>query len=123
MEQMPGHTRRGILFEPRAWVGKQLPFLDELKWREKLARGRWLVVFTAQGCGLCQREVERARLRVGERADLAVVEVSGKAPPSQADTPDRLLWMAVPADFAWWISTPSSVELEDGVVVAVLGPG
>jgi hypothetical protein len=110
-----------VVLEPRTWVGKPFPLVDDITDGKRLLRGNWLVVFYRHDCPRCQRAIERYE-PIDERSHqdpegyrVLFVEVppygpSARSPRMRSRLTDRQ---------EWFIVTPTELRISNGQTVAV----
>jgi hypothetical protein len=113
--------------EPRDWLGQRWPLLDSIDIRKDLSTGSWTVVLYRRDCSSCQKELPAIEAEARNAATsrptrhFALIEL----PLENPNAPD-----IVPADTAcrrgvldpsrkWFITTPTTLTIDDGVVRTV----
>ena len=115
---------RLVLLAPEEWLGKRFPLFDRIDVGDRLAEGKWLVVFYHVGCPECCELIERYRdsgTDGNERrteASVALIEVPepGQSPGKLDIGEDACVLGSLDDSREWFVSTPAIVALEDGTV-------
>lgn len=117
-----------IVLDLESWVDRPFPLRDYIDIDEQLMQGRWTVVLYRHDCPACRRALpryERQAQQWAEQSDgrrLALVELApyasshGHADPVPDDTAAVRAWLS--EQYNWFVRTPASLDLEDGVVLA-----
>ena len=113
-----------VVLEPERWVGRRFPLLDYIDIADRLKEGKWVVVLYRRDCPKCHQaitDLSRAALHGMGGVRIALVEVPPYSEGKTGVVPTAL-------DFAsgylsgvreWFITTPTEVYLESGVVIKV----
>ncbi len=113
-----------VVLEPERWVGRRFPLLDYIDIADRLKEGKWVVVLYRRDCPKCHQaitDLSRAALHGMGGVRIALVEVPPYSEGKTGVVPTVL-------DFAsgylsgvreWFITTPTEVYLESGVVIKV----
>jgi hypothetical protein len=119
---LPGPLRgRGdvVALEPERWAGLRFPLLPYVDIAPELERGEWLVVLHRRGCAECRRRMplyeslaSRGRMRVAllEVPPFGPVEAGGAGPRG------GMVRGHLVDSVDWFVQTPMSVRLRDGIV-------
>ena len=109
--------------EPEQWLGGQLPIFTAIDQGERLRHGQWEVIFYRHTCPACRRHVDE-KLETSppsRHTRRMLVEI----PPYHPSTPRSAVRQAgwryaqLTDSRSWFFSTPTTVHLEDGLVVQV----
>lgn len=116
-----------IVLEPSDWLHQPFPLLKHIDIDADLGSGEWQVIFYHHDCPHCRAAIaglRTCRNAARARRQLALVEVPplGPLPHRMNALPRTLIRGRLDADHEWFIVTPSSVVLDDGVVTAVAFP-
>lgn len=108
-----------VLIEPGKWIGKTFPLLGHVVGNaEQLATGEWTIVFFHHNCNNCREVVLSYHQDDGfrENKSIAFIEVPPYGDIGVSLTRGPILQLN--DHFDWFISTPSVIELKDGIVLA-----
>ena len=109
-----------ILIECEDWVGKNLSIASHIEDGGCLLRGHWVVVFYHESCPKCQELLsDPTQIIESENISIAFVEL----PPSKGvlhSGGKNVIWRSLSEKYDWFASTPTGVEVEDGLVVRVI---
>jgi hypothetical protein len=112
--------------EPMDWIGLQFRLLEYIDIGKQLSKGQWTVLLYHHDCPKCQnvikiyRQALRNGISVRREINIALVEV----PPFEesdesVENADAWLHGRFIAKKDWFIPTPVSVKISDGVVTEV----
>lgn len=111
-----------IVAAPDDWTGQPLPVTPWLENAQDLRFGRWRVVFYHHDCPSCRRLLDRiseqeiSRDVGGRPSRVALIEV----PPFGRETrPEGIPHLRLSPERDWFVATPLTVDLQDGVCTAV----
>jgi hypothetical protein len=118
---------RYIDLRPDLWVGQRFPLLDYLDIDHDLKTGRWSIMFYYHRCGLCHQTIGELIADAPHCPDPSVVEriVLIEYPPygpmPESEEMRRLFKVGRLRDDGpqWFMTIPTWVKLEDGIVTAV----
>lgn len=110
---------------PETWIGKPLPVLKHIDIGEKLARGKWLLIFYRHDCQACKKEFQKYEQSASELARIptgphvAFVEIPPYAGPDENFLSSKTSYTVGKLSEAkdWFIQTPQIVTIEDGRVI------
>ena len=110
---------------PEMWIGQPLPVLKDIDIGEKLAKGKWLLIFYRHDCQACKEEIQKYEQSASELARIptgphvAFVEISPYAGPSENFLSSKTLYTVGKLSDTkdWFIQTPQIVTIEDGRVI------
>ncbi len=115
-----------VIAEPQRWPGKRFPLLDQIDVGERLAAGRWLLVFYHPGCPQCEELIDRyrnwqqARVAGAESAKVAFIEVPDAEQSHSIDfSGTRCLLGSLDRSRRWFVPTPTILVLQEGTVRTV----
>jgi len=113
-----------IVLDPPSWIGKPFPLLDEINGDADLRHGRWIVLLYHYDCEDCVRAIpiyeSLAAIHRGFRvAFLAMPPVAAAGADPLADSPQSVR-LTLRQDHDWFATTPVSVALKDGRVLAAV---
>jgi hypothetical protein len=100
-------------FDSDEWVGRRLPFIDDVVIDEAIMLGQWTILFYDPGCGKCQRAIEDLEACSG---NIALISVEPHASLRSALTQTSWSVGEFRTDSSWFITTPTLVHLTDGVI-------
>ena len=112
-----------VIADPTAWLGRPFPFLEYLDVGNDLRSGEKTVIFYRPDCPKCDsllRKIGRAEARGALKETVLVCVARGP------DSDQSRSWSRIgrlPESHKWVIDTPMVVEIRDGLVVSVVGPG
>lgn len=127
---------RFVVLEPERWVGKRFPLLKYVDVGERLAKGKWIVIFKRHGCHGCEESIPRYErmaaglLREKSPVSVAMIELEPTRVERAAQARRKARGLRVPsasrprldgflpAEKEWFVTTPAVVVLEDGKVLA-----
>jgi hypothetical protein len=117
---------RVVALAPEEWIGKKFPLCEQIDVGQRLATGKWIVLFHRHGCPVCEKALATYR-KMARDIDLshssvgvALIEV----PTTHHDSPttppagDLCLQGSLRDTNKWFIETPAVVLLADGNVLA-----
>ena len=110
---------------PETWMGKPLPVLQYIDIGEKLAKGKWLLIFYRHDCQACKEEFQKYEQSASELARIptgphvAFVEMPPYAGPGENFLSSKTLYTVAKLSDTkdWFIQTPQIVTIEDGRVI------
>jgi hypothetical protein len=109
------------VLEPREWLGKPFPLVEDCDLGEQLSDGRWELVLIHHDCEKCQALVRRIATRPRSGSEVAIIEVPPFGPAAKhADRP----WLRpgrLSEGKKWFVVTPVVITLDRGTVVGVSG--
>jgi hypothetical protein len=120
---------RVTLLQPEQWVGQAFPLLKHIEPDEPLATGRWQVILYHHGCPKCEQllaDIESS-LASADPSSVQRLVALIEVPPYESDQIPESVHPAVlhgrlTNDREWFVSTPASIELDEGRVVDVNDP-
>ncbi len=120
-------TETYVLFEPEKAVGSRMPSIDQIDIATAVEHGKWRLVFYRHNCVKCSAArdgiVDPNRSRSADRdRRIALIEIPPLVLDSQASwTRAYDLVGHLSVDRRWYMRSPCTVDLDEGVVVAVDG--
>jgi hypothetical protein len=106
-----------VVVDFRESVGKPFSLLNSIDVGVRLRTGTWVVMLYQHDCPKCHLAI--GKLLNGEKShDVALVEV----PPYDIDSSfiqGQLEYGRLNSEISWFVQTPTIVQLQDGVVIAV----
>jgi hypothetical protein len=106
-------------FDADEWRGKAFPFMEFIDVGANLSKGEWTVVLYHHDCPQCQRVVDEYKSQRMRKTlqRLALIELTPFQDARSENTEDDDLAMGRCGNTNnWFISTPTVVELNDGVI-------
>jgi hypothetical protein len=113
--------------EPDGWLGRRFPLIEHIDIGEEISHGQWTVVLYHYDCPKCQSVIDVYRhgladeLPVNREQRVALVELPPFQQSTDSPSEDGRIWLRgrMMADKDWFIATPVSIKLVDGVVSGV----
>lgn len=112
-----------VYVEPAGWLGQELPILAAIDQSDRLQHGRWEILFYRHSCPACRRHL--SEMLDGDPPPRHTRRMLVEIPPFDSSSPrDRVRqasWRYARLDETrtWFFRTPTTVRMEDGVVVQV----
>jgi len=112
---------------PETWIGQPLPVLKHIDIGEKLAKGKWLLIFYRHDCQACKEEFQkyeqsaRELARIPTGPHVAFVEIPPYGGPGKNFLSSKTLCPVGRLSDAkkWFVQTPQIITIDDGRVVKV----
>ncbi|MGC9453917.1 MAG: MauE/DoxX family redox-associated membrane protein [Phycisphaerae bacterium] len=119
--------REVVVLEPQDWPGKPFPLLKHIDIGGKLRSGQWEVMLYHYTCSGCREEIEHfeqlAQMLGGwsEAGGVAVISIPPHAPAGEDIVPQDTACLRgkLSDEYDWFVSTPVTLTLSDGVVTQV----
>ncbi len=122
---------RIVLLKPDEWKGRRFPLLQHIDIGSQLASGQWIVVFYHNNCPRCreivsdyQQKALRQQSSVFQQPHIALIEVptDNSGPQSESLFPlsKNCSTGRLSRSYKWFISTPTIIRLNAGMVQAVV---
>lgn len=113
-----------VVLEPEQWVGMYFPLLNHIDIGSQLSDGRWVVLLYHHDCSSCRdsipKYVRMADLESDQQSTLqvALIEVPPYASPAHriVDYDASYVSGRLSDSVMWFVTTPSEIILEDGIV-------
>lgn len=107
-----------VLLKPEEWTGRRFPLIEQVAGGERLGSSRWNVLLFRRDCEKCAAAIEEYSSVSNEEPDgvmTAMIEVPSNAggPPLRASC----FVAQLDPDRRWYVETPWTLLLNDGVVV------
>lgn len=118
-----------VVLEPQKWIGKPFPLSEDIDIGNQLATGRWTVVLYREDCLACQAAIDQYEalsepssgvLLNGSTAFVQVPPFSKHGSGISKLRSAGYVSGRLSAQRRWFVTTPTKIELNEGIVVAVL---
>lgn len=107
-----------VIVVPDKWEGKRFPLLDYID--APLAKGAWRVLLIHHNCPKCRDRMAAAARGSAGHGRLAFIEVPPFGPTAQGSEGEIVVGR-LSDRFEWYVATPLTIDLRDGVVVRCQG--
>ena len=112
-----------VVLDPEDWVEQSFPLASSLVWNgppAELSKGVWQVVFFRHDCDKCARELPEweRRARADPAMRVVLIEIAPPKGQSIVSRQSACTLARLDPQRSWFVSTPTHLELRDGVVVS-----
>jgi hypothetical protein len=116
-----------MVLEPDQWNGQRLPILEHIDLGKQLTRGAWKVVLFHHDCPKCRETVAKYGSvgtvldATGQSRRVMLVEIPpyGWHAEHPRTTASGVVHAQLSSTNEWFVTTPTEIEIDDGVVVTV----
>lgn len=111
------HPARNAIVQlvPSDWIGYKCPLLDYCDVGNELLTGEWLILLYRPGCSACLSSFQKLQ-REAENSGKEVAVLCVEPRNSSHDFQEAHCSGMLSSDYDWFVETPASFFLKDGVV-------